>query len=217
MSFANNFVGGIGDVLAEALLILTIVLFMLVEASGYPRKLAAMADQRGGSKLQRIADVIQGINRYASVKALVSLATGLLIWLGLEWVGLDFAPLWGPVAFLLNFIPNIRSLLAAIPAVSLALLQLDLTAVLMVIGIYWLVNSLVGGVIEPMVMGQSVDLSVLTVFLSLLLWGWMFGAVGMLLSVPLTMILKYAADSGPQTRWLAILLSPAPVAENIRE
>jgi predicted PurR-regulated permease PerM len=187
---------------------------MLVEASGYPRKLAAMADQGGSSTLQQIAHIVQGINRYASVKALVSLATGLLIWLGLELVGLDFAPLWGLVAFLLNFIPNIGSLLAAIPAVLLAFLTLDLTSVMLIIGIYLLANSLVGGFLEPMVMGQSVGLSVLTVFLSLLFWGWMFGAVGMLLSVPLTMILKSAAESGPQTRWLAILLSPAPAAES---
>lgn len=213
LGFANGFVLGIGDALKSAMVILFLVLFMLVEASGFSRKMMTMANDPGGRKLQRIADIIQSINRYASGKALVSLATGVLIWIGLELVGLDFAPLWGFVAFLLNFVPNIGSLLAAVPAVLIAMLQLEPAMILMVVAIYVIVNTVIGSFLEPMLLGQRVGLSVLTVFLSLLFWGWMFGPVGMLLSVPLSMVVKFAAQATPQTQWLAVLLSPAPAAE----
>ena len=139
--------------------------------------------------------------------------TGVLIWIGLELVGLDFAPIWGFIAFLLNFVPNIGSILAAVPGVLLALLQLDPTGVMIVIGIYVAVNMVVGNIIEPTIMGQRVGLSVLAVFLSLVFWGWMFGPVGMLLSVPLSMAVKFTAQANPQTRWLAVLLSHAPPAK----
>lgn len=215
LGFANRFMLGIGDTLKSAMVIFFIVLFMLVEASGFPRKMAAMADDPGGRKLQRMADMVTNINRYASAKAIVSLATGVLIWIGLEVVGLDFAALWGFIAFVLNFVPNIGSLLAAVPAVLLAMLQLDPVMVLVVIGIYVVVNTVIGSILEPMIMGQRVGLSVLTVFMSLLFWGWMFGPVGMLLSVPLSMVVKFAAEATPQTRWLAVLMSPAPAADMV--
>lgn len=210
MGFANTLVAGIGDMLSNAFLIAFIVLFLLMEASGFPHKLKAMDRDGSGSNLRYVEQVVRSVNRYAAAKAVVSLVTGALIWIGLEWVGLDFAPLWAFIAFALNFVPNIGSILAAVPAVLLALLQLDPTGVAAVIGIYLAVNVAIGNVLEPMVMGQKVGLSVLAVFLSLVFWGWMFGAVGMLLSVPLSMVVKFAADSNPQTRWLAVLLSPAP-------
>lgn len=215
LGFANGFVLGIGDAVKSAMVILFIVLFMLVEASGFSRKMMAMSDDPGGRTLQRIADMVRCINRYASAKFLVSLATGVLIWIGLELVGLDFAPLWGFVAFLLNFVPNIGSLLAAVPAVLVAMLQLEPAMVLVVVAIYVIINTVIGSILEPMIMGQRVGLSGLTVFLSLLFWGWMFGPVGMLLSVPLSMVVKFAAQATPQTQWVAVLLSPAPPAEKM--
>ena len=111
---------------------------------------------------------------------------------------------------MLNFVPNIGSIVAAVPAVLLAMLQLDPAMVLVVIAIYVVVNVVIGNVVEPMLMGQRVGLSTLTVFLSLVFWGWMFGAVGMLLSVPLSMVVKFAVQSSPTTRWIAVLLSRAP-------
>jgi predicted PurR-regulated permease PerM len=210
MGFANTLVMSIGDVFSNAVLIMFTVMFMLFEVSGFQRKLASMDGQAGATALERLTEVVESVNRYATAKALVSLATGLLVWIALELVGLDFAPLWGFIAFLLNFVPNIGSILAAVPAVILAILQLDPTMVLVVIAIYVVINTVIGNVIEPMVMGQSVGLSPLAVFLSLVFWGWMFGAVGMLLSVPLSMVVKFAAQSSPKTQWLAILLGPSP-------
>lgn len=210
MDFANYMVAGIGSALSNAMLILFTVIFMLIDAAGFPRKLAAIEGEKSESTLQHFAEVVESLNQYVVDKAIVSLATGILIWIALALIGLDFAPLWGFLAFLLNFVPNIGSIIAAVPAVLLAMLQLDPAMVLVVIGIYILVNTIIGNVVEPMVMGQRVGLSTLTVFASLVFWGWMFGAVGMLLSVPLSMVVKSAAQASPHTQWIAVLLSPAP-------
>jgi predicted PurR-regulated permease PerM len=210
MGFANNMLTGIGNALSNTFLILFTVMFMLVEAAGFPRKIASIEGHDSESSLKRLTEVVESVKNYVVAKAMMSLATGILIWLGLEMVGLDFAPLWGFLAFLLNFVPNIGSIVAGVPAVLLAMLQLEPAMVLVVIGIYIAANTLIGSIIEPMVMGQRVGLSTLSVFLSLVFWGWMFGAVGMLLSVPLSMVVKFAAQSNPKTQWIAVLLSPAP-------
>ncbi|MEN8132492.1 MAG: AI-2E family transporter [Pseudomonadota bacterium] len=210
MDFANNTFVGIGNVLSNFFLILLTVMFMLIEAAGFPRKVAAIEGHDAETTLQRLAELIESVNRYVVAKAIVSLATGILIWLSLALVGLDFAPLWGFMAFLLNFVPNIGSLIAAAPAIMLAMLQLDPAMVLAVIGIYLVVNMLIGNIVEPMIMGQRVGLSTLAVFMSLVFWGWMFGPVGMLLSVPLSMVVKFVAQTNPQTQWIAVLLGPAP-------
>ena len=210
MVFANNMVAGIGSVLSNTLLILFTVIFMLVDAAGFPRKLAAIEMHNAETTLQSFVAVIESINRYIVAKAIVSLATGVLVWIALALVGLDFAPLWGFLAFLLNFVPNIGSIIAAVPAVLMAMLQLEPTMVLVVILIYVLINTVIGNMVEPIIMGQRVGLSTLAVFLSLVFWGWMFGPVGMFLSVPLSMVVKFTAQSSPQTQWIAVLLSPAP-------
>ena len=210
MDFANSMIVGIGSALSNSFLILFTVIFILIDAAGFPRKLAAIDGQNAESTLQRLVEVIESVNQYVVAKAIVSLATGVFIWIALALIGLDFAPLWGFLAFLLNFVPNIGSIIAAVPAVLMAMLQLEPTMVLVVIAVYVFVNTVIGNVIEPMIMGQRVGLSTLSVFLSLVFWGWMFGPVGMLLSVPLSMVVKFAAQTSPQTQWIAVLLSPAP-------
>ena len=130
-------------------------------------------------------------------------------------IGLDFAILWGFLAFALNFIPNIGSIIAAVPAVLLSLVQLGTTETLGVILLYLTVNTLIGNFLEPRYMGQRVGLSTLVVFLSLVFWGWLLGLVGMLLSVPLTMTVKFASQASDETRWLGILLGPG--SETVEE
>jgi predicted PurR-regulated permease PerM len=114
--------------------------------------------------------------------------------------------LWALVAFLLNYIPNIGSIIAAIPAVLIALIQLGVGEALLVGLSYVLVNTVFGNVVEPRLMGRSLGLSTLVVFISLVFWGWILGPVGMLLSIPLTMVMKIALESRPQSRWIATLL-----------
>lgn len=127
--------------------------------------------------------------------------------------GIDYALLWGVLAFLLNFVPNIGSIIAAVPAVLLALIQLGPFSALMTAMGYLIANMVMGNIIEPRYMGKGLGLSTLVVFLSLVFWGWVLGPVGMLLSVPLTMLMKIALESSDETRWLAILMGPDIVPE----
>lgn len=143
------------------------------------------------------------------IKMYTSLLTGVLVWLWLLWLlwlGVDFPVLWAILAFLLNFVPNIGSIIAAIPAVLLALVQLGMGSMAMTALGYLLVNNLVGNMIEPRFMGKGLGLSTLVVFLSLLFWGWVFGPIGMFLSVPLTLLVKVALYSNHETRPIALWL-----------
>jgi predicted PurR-regulated permease PerM len=123
-------------------------------------------------------------------------------------LAIDYAALWAILAFLLNFIPFIGGLLMAVPALLLALVQADLQVTLIVALGYLIVNTVIGSILEPRIMGRGLGISTLVVFLSLLFWGWVLGTVGVFLSVPLTMVLLIALDSRPQTRPFAILLGP---------
>ena len=150
------------------------------------------------------------VKSYLAIKTLVSLITGALIAAWLWALGVDFPLLWGLLAFLLNFI----SIIAAVPAVLLAFLQFGVGTGLAVAAGFIAVNVVIGNIVEPRFMGQGLGLSALVVFLSLVFWGWLWGTVGMLLSVPLTMTLKIALESREETRWMAVLLGP-PVPEEV--
>jgi AI-2 transport protein TqsA len=146
------------------------------------------------------------VNRYMGLKALFSLATGVCVWILLAIIGVEFAGTWGLLAFFLNFIPAIGSFIAAIPAILWALIQLGLAPALLTALAYLVVNSLIGNLLEPRFMGRKLGLSTLVVFLSLIFWGWVLGPVGMLLSVPLTMIAKIALATDEDSRWIAVML-----------
>ena len=192
---------------ATGLLVLLAVVFMLLEAPKLPAKLrlAFHLTEEAETRLRR---VLSAINQYMVIKSLTSLATALCIWVWLWFLGIDFAILWAILAFLLNFIPFVGAILMTIPAVLLALVQTDLqTASLVALG-YLVVNTVIGSVLEPRIMGRGLGISTLVVFLSLLVWGWVLGTVGVFLAVPLTMALIIALDASPQTRPFAILLGP---------
>ena len=192
---------------ATGLLVLLAVVFMLLEAPRLPAKLrqAFHLTEESETRLRR---VLNAINQYMVIKSLTSLATALCIWVWLWFLGIDFAILWAILAFLLNFIPFVGAILMTIPAVLLALVQTDLqTASLVALG-YLVVNTVIGSVLEPRIMGRGLGISTLVVFLSLLVWGWVLGTVGVFLAVPLTMALIIALEASPQTRPFAILLGP---------
>jgi predicted PurR-regulated permease PerM len=122
-------------------------------------------------------------------------------------LNVDYPLLWGLLAFLLNYVPNIGSIIAAVPATLLALIQLGPTTALLTVSGYALVNIVLGNMIEPRFMGKGLGLSTLVVFISLAFWGWVLGPVGMLLSVPLTMILKIALAGNSTTRWISTMMA----------
>ena len=205
MAMAGQVISGLGNVLAQAVLILITVIFMLIEATAFQAKIHAIADDPEASA-KRIDAVTSSIKRYMTIKTSTSLLTGVLISLWLWILGVDYPVLWGLVAFLFNYVPNIGSIIAAVPAVLLALVQADpQTALFTAVG-YLVVNNLVGNMIEPRFMGSGLGLSPLVVFVSLVFWGWILGPVGMFLSVPLTMTLKIFLDSYESTQSMGQLL-----------
>lgn len=212
-TLAGNALAGLGGALSNSFLILLTVIFILAEASSFPRKLRSVL-KRPDESMPYFARFAENMNRYMAIKTTVSIATGLIVTLFLSALGVDFPILWGILAFLLNFVPTIGSVIAAVPAVLLALVELGpLSALLAALG-YVLLNIGLGNFVEPRFMGRGLGLSTLVVFLSLVVWGWVFGPVGMLLSVPLTMTAKIALEANPNTQWLAHLLAPAqPAAE----
>ena len=205
MQFVAVMFNSLSSIFADGFLILLTVIFILFEASTFPSKLRAVM---GGPKasLLPFSNFVANVKHYMVIKTWVSLATGLLVGLWLIVNGVYYPLLWGLLAFIMNYIPSIGSILAAVPAVLLAIVQLGFGRALVVAAGYVLVNVVIGSFIEPRLMGRGLGLSTLVVFLSLLFWGWVLGPVGMLLSVPLTITAKIALDSREDTRWIAILL-----------
>jgi predicted PurR-regulated permease PerM len=157
--------------------------------------------------------IIVDVQRYLGIKTLISLATGILIGVWVAILGVDFPILWGILAFLFNYIPSLGSILAAVPTLLLALVQLGPgPAALVGLG-YVVVNVALGTFVEPYFMGRKLGLSTLVIFLSLVFWGWVWGPVGMLLSVPLTMVVKILLENSENFRWVAVLLAPAPAQD----
>ncbi|MES9815441.1 MAG: AI-2E family transporter [Candidatus Thiodiazotropha sp.] len=205
MAMAGKLMGGLGNVLTQAFLILITVIFMLLEANAFQAKLKNHAESPERS-LARVEAITSSIKQYMVIKTSTSMLTGILIGFWLWILGIDYPVLWGVLAFLFNYVPNIGSIIAAVPAVLLALIQFGPQASLWTAVGYLVVNSLVGNVIEPRFMGKGLGLSPLIVFISLVLWGWILGPVGMFLSVPLTMTMKIVLDSNHDTRGLAAML-----------
>lgn len=205
MSMVGTLLNGLGKVLTNTFVILLTVVFILFEVSGFGQKLDMALGAGRTDYLKRIAD---GIRNYLVIKTLTSLLTGALVGLLLWLLGVDYPMLWAVLAFLFNYIPNIGSIIAAVPAILLASVQLGVQPAVFVAAGYVCVNVLVGNGIEPRLMGKGMGLSVLVVFVSLMFWGWLLGSVGVLLSVPLTMTLKIILENNPDTRWIAIMLGP---------
>ena len=194
-------------IFATGLLVLLAVVFILLEVPTMPAKLKAAfhLTEAGNARLKRLLD---NINRYMQIKALTSFATALCVWVLLWFLGIDFAVLWAVIAFFLNFVPVVGNIVMMIPAVLMALVQTDIPTTLVVVIGYLVINTTIGNVIEPRIMGKGLGISTLAVFVALLFWGWLFGTVGMFLAVPLTTALIIALDASPHTRPLAILLGP---------
>jgi len=207
MGLAATILNGLKDVLTNTFLIIFTTIFILLEASSVGIKVEA-AFGKGAASMDKARAFVKNLGRYLGIKTIVSFATGFCAFM-LTWsIGLDFPLLWGMLAFLLNYVPTIGSIIAAVPAVLLALVQPELgpgAATLTAAG-FVAINVVFGNFIEPRLMGYGVGISPLVVFVGLIFWGFVFGPVGMLLSVPLTMTLKLGLESDERTRWVAIFL-----------
>lgn len=205
--------------LSNTFLVFLILIFALGEAAVFPLKVQAIVGDRAKSDA-RLEKIIREVQVYLNIKTLASLATGVLLGLWTWALGLDSPILLGLFAFALNYVPTIGSILSAGPALALAVIQYDPQHMLLVSVGYIVVNVVIGNWLEPMLMGRRLGLSTLVVILSLVFWGWLWGPIGALLSVPLTMVIKIMLENTQDLRWVAVLLdkgAPATVVDSSSE
>ena len=207
MDFVQKSTARIASLLQDTVLVLLIVVFMLFEAAYFPAKLREAMGERLVRNVSRVTEEVQ---RYLVIKTVMCLAVGLAAGLWVWICGVDYPIFWGVFAFLMHYIPNIGAVLASLPPVLLAVFENGFGTALVVALGFTVINMVLGNLIEPALMGRRFGLSTLVVFLSLVFWGWVWGPVGMLLSVPLTIIVKIMLEGSDEWRWLAVLLGPAP-------
>lgn len=202
---ATLLVSELGAFLSNALLVVLSVVFLLLEATALPVKLRAAFGDRTGA-LDQARSIANEIKSYIVIKTYVSLATGVVVALAMWWLDIDFPLLWGFAAFFLNYVPNVGSVLAAIPPALLGLVDHGLGKLVWVSIVFLLVNVVIGNIIEPKMMGRRLGLSTFVVFFSLVFWGWLWGPAGMLLSVPLTMVVKIVLENTTHGHAIAVLM-----------
>jgi AI-2 transport protein TqsA len=200
-----NLVREFGNLLANALLVLLVTTFMLLEVAGIPARFKRALGYLDSDFLW-FGDFTRTLHRYLAIKTIVSFGTGLCVTGWLWFLGVDFPILWGLLAFMLNYVPNIGSFIAAIPPLILTILQLGWGSALLVALGYLVINVSLAMILEPRFLGYGLGIPTLMVFFSMLFWGWILGVIGVFLSVPLTMTVLIALKSKPETRWITLLL-----------
>ncbi len=198
-------------------LVLILMTFLLGEAPLFMRNFRTLPNSMQGKN--KVIEALQSIQRYLFIKTVASATTGLLAWWLCHAKGVPFAFLWGLIAFLLNYIPTIGSIVAAIPPIVLALVLGDLGDGIIVALGYTIINFTIGNGIEPLFLGKQFGIATSVVLLSVLLWGWVWGPCGMLLAVPITVMLKLALENSRDLHWVAAIIddNAKPSSEDIKE
>jgi AI-2 transport protein TqsA len=206
LELSTGVLGHVVGFFGISITVLILTIFMLAEAKTFGRRFEAISKAHGPN-LERMLGATRDIQRYLAIKTVASLATGILAGLLCWAAGLDFFVLWGILAFALNFIPVIGSLVAGGPPIILALLVSGFPVALLVAGGYLLINNFIGNFIEPTLVGRRFGISTLVVVTSVLFWGWVWGPLGMLLAVPITMVIKVILDGSEEFRWISVAIS----------
>ncbi len=202
----TGLLGRVVGFLGTSLITLILTVFMLSESRMFGRRLEAISLARGPN-LARMLSATRDIQRFLAIKTAVSLLTGVLAGLLCYLAGLDFYVLWGILAFFFNFIPVVGSIIAGVPPTILALLVAGFPNAILVAGGYLLINNFLGNFVEPMLVGRRFGISTLVIVVSVVFWGWLWGPLGMLLAVPLTMVLKVVLESSDEFRWIGVAIS----------
>ena len=206
----QDFGGTVRSLVSSTGIIIVYLLFLLLEQRTFSDKIRGIIQDRSkqADAFELIGKMRSDIRTYVAIKVLTSAATGLLSFVVLHFVGVDFASFWAVLIFLLNFIPTIGSIIAtAFPSI-LTLVQFDtMGPFIITISILSAIQFCIGSLIEPKLMGNRLNLSPIVILLSLGLWGSIWGIPGMFLCVPITVILMIICSYFPSTRPIAILLS----------
>jgi AI-2 transport protein TqsA len=205
MNALLDLLNAVRGLFTNGIIILVLVVFFLLETGEGRRRLtrAFGTDSPLPANLEQYAERLKA---YVKVKTWMSLGTGLVVGLSLWALGVDFAVLWGVLAFLLNYVPVIGSLIAAVPPVVLALLEYGVGRAVLVSVIIIVVNNVFSNFIEPRLMGEEFGMPAWIIFAAFLFWAWVLGPVGMLLAVPLTVAIKLTLESFEATKPMATLM-----------
>ena len=202
----KNLASQAGSQFSNIFLIFFTVAFMLMESDFFYNKMMKIAKEYGGNT-EEAMKIIEKIKSYFLIKVKTSLMTALWILVVLWYYDVAYFYIWATLAFFFNFIPVIGSMLAAVPPIIMVLIDQTMMTALWVSTWYVIINTVIGNILEPRIMGKGLGLSALIIFLSMTFWGWIFGPAGMILSVPLTMVMQFLFEQYRETKWIALLLS----------
>ena len=215
LGMVGNVVEELTRIVSNVVLVILLLAFLLFETGAAREKLHVLLG-RANPHIEKSARAAYEVQRYLVVKTLLSVLTGVLTGCWMAVMGLDFPLLWGLLAFLLNYIPSLGPALSLVPPVIVALLTLGPAGAAGVAAGHLTIGFVIGNVLEPRMVGRTLGLSTLVVFASMFFWGWLWGPVGALFAVPLTMLVRSALEIGDETRWIAILLGSREYVERKR-
>jgi len=215
LNYSKNFLNSVGEMVSNSFLVVLMVVFMLVQRRSFVHKVEYLSNNT--TSYRHFQKMIKKMDQYILILSVISMLTGVTVYIVLKLLDIDFALMWALMAFMLNFIPNIGSIISAIPPIILALIQYDPLHAFIVAIAYAIINMVYGNIIQPRIIGKGLDISILVVFISMVFWGWIFGAVGMILSVPLTIMVKIMLETNEKTRWVGVLLGNDPYEETINK
>lgn len=214
--YALNFTNILYDFTRNLLLVVLFSVFLLTEMHAIKDKVRVAFPQNDGRVKKITHDIVTDVTRYISLKFITSLATGLFVILLFLPIKMKFVVVWGFLAFVLNFIPTFGSIISGVLTVLFALVQFypSVGTVVYVAAVMLAINLIIGSIIEPRVQGENLGISPFIILVSLSLWGWMWGFVGMLIAVPLMVIVKIICENVSYLKPLGILLGSRPKQEN---
>lgn len=215
-SYVLSLSGSLINTMSKTVMVLVFLLFILFGCPYTEYKIRKAFPRRSTQVLEILDSISKQIGRFLFVMTLISAATGLCIWVGLEAIGVDFASTWGVLAFAMNFIPTVGSILASIPPILVAIVQFYPVAgeaafgiapqVFMTLAVILATQLIIGNIITPKVMGDSMNLSPVVILVSLLLWAWIWGVMGALLSMPIAAIIKIVCDNVDELHMVGTLM-----------
>jgi AI-2 transport protein TqsA len=206
--YATTTLGSLVEFLGNTLVVIFLMIFILLEADRFPGRVRyAYGGRRSKKILEMAADINRDVLKYLIIKAAIAAVAGVIFAALLSACGVEFAVLWGVLAFVLHFIPYVGSYAAIVLPVLTVLVQFFPSAALLMLGVLAVIQFLLGNYVEPRIMGRELKLSPLFILIALAFWGWLWGVVGVFLAVPITATIKIVMENFPGTQSIARLMS----------
>lgn len=203
----QSFFSSFSNLMSDFFVVMLFWIFMIMGKEQFEQRLKVAFSSSSTDTDKYISSINDQLQSYLIIKTLVSLATGLTFTIILMIYGIDFAVIWGLLAFILNYIPNIGSLIATLFPILIALLEYGLGFTSISLSVLLLIaQNIFGNVIEPKYLGKKMDLSTVFILVSLIFWGWIWGIVGMFLAVPIGSLIKILCSNIEALKPIAIII-----------